>query len=92
MQKEIVPGQLVKSIAGRDSGKYFLVIENNGRSVKIVDGEMRKVQVPKNKNVKHLRLFQAVAADIAQKVRSGKGLTNSEVAKAIVDLVNGLEG
>lgn len=92
MKKDLVPGQLVQSIAGRDSGKYFLVIEKGDGIVKVADGRMRKVQSPKKKNARHLKKYDLVAEELAQKIRSGQGVTNGEVEKAIKNLVVGLEG
>lgn len=91
MKKNLIPGQLVQSIAGRDSNKYFLVIESGEGIVKVADGKMRKVQAPKKKNVKHLRKYNLVAREIAQKLNAGKRVTNEEVSKAIENLVAGLE-
>lgn len=91
MKKNLIPGQLVQSIAGRDNGKYFLVIESGEGIVKVADGKMRKVQAPKKKNVKHLRKYNLVAREIAQKLNAGKRVTNEEVGKAIENFVAGLE-
>lgn len=92
MTESFVPGQLVQSIAGRDSGKYFLIIGKSNGMINVADGKMRKVQRPKKKNVKHLKRYDLVAEDLAEKLRSNKGVTNSEVEKAIKNFVDGLEG
>ena len=49
-------GQIVYSKAGRDSGKYFAVVELVGEDrVKIADGNTRHIKAAKLKNVKHLQ-------------------------------------
>lgn len=59
---DIKLGQVVQSIAGRDANNYFLVIEKIDKNkVKIVDGKLRKMQNPKEKKMKHLKLISAVA-------------------------------
>jgi len=92
LTQDILPGQLVQSTAGRDKGKYFLVIEKKDGMVRVADGEMRKVQAPKKKNIKHLKRYNLVAGDLAQKLQQEKGITNVEVMRAIKNLVVGLEG
>ena len=43
----IVPGSIVKAIAGRDSGKFFMVMKVDGTEAFIVDGKTRKLEKPK---------------------------------------------
>ena len=50
-------GEAVISLQGRDKGKYYVVAEVRGDRVLVVDGEKRKLENPKIKNVKHLRLL-----------------------------------
>lgn len=53
---EAAAGDIVKSIAGRDSGRYFIIWEVLDSSfVTIVDGDLRKADNPKKKRVKHLK-------------------------------------
>lgn len=92
MKKKIVPGQLVKSIAGRDCENYFLVMELGESFVRVADGKMRKVQNPKKKNVKHLKIYGLVAGAIAGKLEVGKKVTDEEVHEAVENLVASLEG
>lgn len=89
-----VPGQLVQSIAGRDSGKYFLVMGTGVDSgmVQVADGSVRRVNCPKKKNIKHLKRFGLIDGDLAEKVRLNQRVTNGEVEKAIKNLMAGLEG
>lgn len=56
-------GQLVKSLQGRDKGKYYLVDQASGDRVNLVDGKTRKLCNPKVKNLKHLYI-SPVKADI----------------------------
>lgn len=81
-------GQLVYSKAGRDKGKAFLVVSLVGNSFAyLVDGEMRKVERPKKKNLKHLDNTGIIAEPIARKLEKGESLTNEEVKLAIALLV-----
>ena len=47
----LVPGQIVKSTAGRDRERFFVVTQvENGRAM-IADGKLRKLARPKLKNL-----------------------------------------
>ena len=50
-------GEAVISLQGRDKGKYYVVVEVQGDRVLVADGVKRKLNNPKIKNVKHLRLL-----------------------------------
>jgi len=84
-------GQLVSSIQGRDSGRFYLItgIENE-TMVNVADGEGRKVENPKRKNCKHLILYNAVAGYMLEKVQFGKKITNTDVRKELTSLVSQL--
>lgn len=41
---ELSVGDIVMATAGRDGGKYFLVVEAMGEYVRIADGRLRKCQ------------------------------------------------
>ncbi len=81
---EMIVGQFVKSKAGRDQGNLFLVYDVlNAAFVRVVDGESRKVQNPKKKNVRHLQATLANAGEIAARLARGERITDEEVARAI---------
>lgn len=48
-------GSVVRAIAGRDSGGYFVVTDTAENRCCIADGKSRKLSSPKSKNIKHLR-------------------------------------
>ena len=49
-------GLIVCAMAGRDRGRYFVVLEAEGGYALIADGKSRKLAKPKKKNAKHLRV------------------------------------
>lgn len=54
-------GQIVKSKAGRDSGKVFIIIDILDKDyVSIVDGKLRKLDNPKKKKIKHLIIYKDI--------------------------------
>lgn len=58
---DIVKGVVVKAAAGRDSGRYFIVVNYEDNFVWISDGKTRKLEKPKKKNIKHLQFTDTVA-------------------------------
>ena len=62
-------GQVVKSRAGRDNGKIFLILEViDEQYVHIVDGDLRKLNNPKKKKVKHLTIYNTVIIGFQEKL------------------------
>lgn len=78
------PGQLVSSCAGRDQGRYFVVIEVvSHTAVKVVDGDLRRIEKPKMKNAKHLVFHQKKVTSIVEKLKNGQRITNEQVRLAL---------
>ena len=49
---------MVESVAGRDRGMYaFVVGKTEDGFLLVADGRIRKVEVPKRKKLKHIRLI-----------------------------------
>ncbi|MCL6558569.1 MAG: KOW domain-containing RNA-binding protein [Firmicutes bacterium] len=83
-EKEQWLGRLVSSSAGRDRGHYYLVFEVlSDRFVRVVDGVVRGVERPKEKNVKHLWFHPERAEGVAEKLMRGERVTNAEIRQAL---------
>lgn len=53
--EEIVYGDIVMSVRGRDTGTAYLVVGVSGKNdVLVSDGKLHKLEAPKRKNIKHL--------------------------------------
>ncbi|MBQ4257052.1 MAG: KOW domain-containing RNA-binding protein [Oscillospiraceae bacterium] len=48
------PGTVVKSLAGRDRGRFLMIVRNEGAFVWLADGRERKLSSPKKKNAAHI--------------------------------------
>ncbi len=84
MASNLELGQVVKSIAGRDKGEYFVVLQiGPDPFVYIADGCRRRVESPKRKNIKHLQPLNTVIEDIHVKCRSKMRVSNKDVAGAL---------
>ena len=77
-------GKIVFSNAGRDKGKYLVVINCDENYVWVADGKERKLETPKRKNIKHISLT-------ADSLNPDQFKTNKSLKKAIavyIDTVN----
>ncbi len=84
MQELIQVGDVVKSVAGRDKEKSFLVIAIYEDKAKLVDGKTRKIAKPKTKNVKHIQKVSPVKlTGFAEKIINGEPIGNERLRKAI---------
>jgi len=89
---KVVLGQVVYSKAGRDVGKIFIItglIDAN--YAYISDGDLRRVENPKKKKIKHLVITKDIIDAIAQKISTDIRITNAEIRKALVDIKTTVE-
>jgi len=80
----ITLGQIVYSKAGRDSGKKFIVVGIiNDVYVLISDGDVRKIDKPKKKKLKHLKITELVINDLKEKMLNNIIINNSDIKKCL---------
>ncbi len=84
-------GHIVISLAGRDKGRPFYVLKTEENFVYLSDGSLRKIESPKKKKRKHVRVADDFETRIAEKLRSGEKVLNSEMRKALADYVKAQE-
>ncbi|MEA4965836.1 MAG: KOW domain-containing RNA-binding protein [Oscillospiraceae bacterium] len=80
---ELSKSDIVTALSGRDRGKYFFVIETEGEYVLIADGKNRKLEKPKRKNRRQLRLAARAESRVAAKLRSGDKVLNSDLRREL---------
>lgn len=81
---DVYPGRIVKSTAGREKDKYFVVLDViDDLYCLIADGRTRKVDMPKKKKIKHLVLLDACSEGIKEKIETAQTVTNSMVRKEL---------
>ena len=83
---ELPKSDIVISTAGRDSGLTFYVLETKDDLVCIVNGKERKLEHPKWKKLKHVRKVARSETRVAEKIRSGQRVLNSELRKDLACL------
>lgn len=88
-----VPGasDIAQSLAGRDKGKLFFVLETDGQFALIADGKLRKISKPKRKKLRHLAFVALGDPPFAARIKSGELVSDKEVRKALAIFKAGRE-
>ncbi len=75
-------GRVVQSIAGRDKGRCFVIVEVlDSQYVMVVDGSYHRVDHPKKKKLRHLRLRPQVLQGVRAELLEGRRLYDGQVRK-----------
>lgn len=85
MDSEFNAGDLVLSNAGRDSGRYYIVMETEDNFAYICDGDLHKTDKPKKKKFKHLKNSMKNCDYVSAKISEGIKVTNAELRRAITE-------
>ena len=80
---EIAKSNIVRSDAGRDKGKLFIVLAVQGEYLLLADGKSRKLESPKRKKRKHVLFVAADETRVSQKIINDEKLTNSELRRTL---------
>ena len=79
---ELSKSDVVLSLAGRDQGMLFFVVDTDG----LVNGKERKLENPKRKKAKHVRKVLRPDSTVAAKLIAGDKLLNSELRRELAVL------
>ncbi len=80
---EYARADIVRSIAGRDQGQLFFVLETEGEYLLLADGKSRRLERPKRKKARHASFVAHGGCRVSDKLRSGEKVTNSELRRAL---------
>lgn len=86
VDSETIPqiGQIVRILRGRDANKIAVVIGlEQHRFVWIADGDKRKFDSPKKKNVTHLEAFNYVSTEVRDSIEGTGRVTNGKLRYAV---------
>lgn len=82
-------GQLVRIMQGRDAGQFAVVLKVlDERFVFIADGDKRKFDRPKKKNINHLEFFDYVSPEVQNSISETGRVTNGKLRFAVSKFVN----
>ena len=91
LDNDIARAQVVKSRAGRDKGRIFLIIDIiDDENVFIVDGDLRKLDKPKKKKIKHLIVYNTILNELKYKLDNNIKLNNAYIRKLLEPFKKGL--
>ncbi|MFP4978489.1 KOW motif-containing protein [Paenibacillus sp. CN-4] len=81
-------GQIVRILRGKDAGEYAVVISvADSRFVWIADGDKRKFDQPKKKNVLHLELLPRISGEVVNSLQESGRVTNGKLRFAVQSYV-----
>jgi ribosomal protein L14E/L6E/L27E len=80
---EIASSNIVRSDAGRDKGKLFVVLATEGEFLLLADGKSRKVESPKRKKRRHVLFVAEDDSRLSDKIKSEEKITNSELRRTL---------
>lgn len=82
---DTIIGRYVWSNAGRDKDQLFIIINViDDCHVLIADGNLRRIDHPKKKKLKHLKITNKVADGVSQTVLTKKRLTDADLQDAVL--------
>lgn len=77
-------GRIVEVTSGRDAGLVCVVVGHEAdRFIRIADGETRKVEAPKKKNVAHVKTTPHMAHEVLDELRKHGRVTNAHLRHAL---------
>jgi len=79
-------GRIAFSLAGRDKGRAFFIVGEENGHVLLADGSLRKLDRPKKKKCRHIRVEQQVAETIGSRLLEGGPVLDSELRAALLEL------
>ena len=91
VKSDLMISDLVVSTAGRDQGSLFYCIAADQRYVMLVNGKDRTLEKPKRKSRRHVRKVLRSETRVAQKLRSGDKVLNSELRRDLASFARELQ-
>ena len=80
---DIGKSDIIVSLAGRDKGQLFFVVDTEEQYVLIADGKGRRLEKPKRKKRKHIQKVLQADTRVAEKIRNGDKVLNSELRREL---------
>ena len=87
----IYVSDVVVSTAGRDQGSLYYVISTDEMFLMLVNGKDRTLDKPKRKKRKHIQKVLRSETRVAQKLRTGDKVLDSELRRDLAEISQGLQ-
>ena len=89
---ELNIADVVRSTAGRDQGKLFYIIGTDPVYLTLANGKDRTLEKPKRKKRKHIQKVLRSETRVAEKLRLGDKVLNSELRRDLAYLSREMQG
>lgn len=66
---------------------YLIVIDANDEYVYLCDGNLRKIENPKKKKIKHIEVTEYFSEVIAEKIINNNKISNQDIKKALKEIL-----
>ena len=83
---DITVSDVVVSTAGRDAGEWFYVINEDPIYLFLANGKDRTLDKPKRKKRKHIQKVLRAETRVAEKLREGDKVLNSELREDLAQI------
>lgn len=81
---ELMLGQVVRSIAGRDKGKFLVVVQIlPDQMIRLADGDLRRLEKSKAKKVKHVAKTNFIIEEVNEKLSKDLKVNNAELRRGL---------
>lgn len=81
-------GEIVEVLMGRESGKHMIVLDVQGRFVLLADGDKRKYDQAKKKNVRHIRSTGHIAKSVVDSIAENGRISNAKLRFILQDYLS----
>ena len=88
---DLTIADVVLSTAGRDAGDLFYVLEADDIWLTLANGKDRTIEKPKRKKRKHTSKVLRSETRVADKLRAGDKVLNSELRRDLAYLSRGMQ-
>lgn len=91
IESDVIPqiGQIVVVTRGRDAGQYAIIIGLvDERYALLADGDKRKFDQPKKKNIQHLQTVGYVSPEVKNSIADTGRVTNGKLRFALARYMN----
>ena len=88
---EFMIADVVIPQAGREAGKLYYVVGVDGDFILLANGKDRSLEKPKRKKRKHANKVLRSETRVAEKLRSGDKVLNSELRRDLAYLSKGMD-
>ena len=83
---------VVVSTAGHDQGEMFYVVSTDDQFLYLANGKDRTLEKPKRKKRKHIKKVLRAETRVAEKLKAGDKVLNSELRRDLAYLSREMQG